>query len=128
MAEDTEQPTIWAIRFANRARADVLEAEDYFVEKADAEIARAWSAGLVEETAKLARYPSIWPLAEENSLFKETVHRMLYRRTRTGPAYRVLFVLRQSPDDAPTVGIIHVRRAARAPMTQQEAWEIESSE
>jgi len=128
MADDTEQPTIWAIRFTNRARADVLAAEDYFVERADAEIAQAWSAGLVEETAKLARYPTIWPLAEEDRLFKQTVHRMLYRRTRTGPAYRVLFVLRQSPDDAPTVGIIHVRHAAQAPMTQQEAREIEASE
>ncbi len=61
-------------------------------------------------------------------MFRQTIRRMLYRRTRTGPTYRVLFTLRESPDDAPTVAIIHVRHAAQAPMTQQEAWEIESSE
>lgn len=128
MADDTEQPPVWAIRFTNKARADILAAEDYLTEKANAEIAGAWSAGLIDEVAKLARYPTIWPVAEENRLFKQTVHRMLYRRTRTGPTYSALFVLRQSPDDAPTVGIIHIRHAAQAPMTQQEAWEIESSE
>lgn len=128
MADATEQPIIWAIRFTNRARADILAAEDYFVGKATDEIAKAWSAGLIAEAAKLARHPTIWPIAEEDKLFRQTVHRMLYCRTRTGPAYRVLFVLRRSPDDAPTVGIIHIRHAARASMTQQEAWEIESTE
>lgn len=70
MADDTEQPLIWAIRFTNRARADILAAEDYFVDKANDEIARAWSAGLVDEVAKLARYPTIWPVAEEDKLFR----------------------------------------------------------
>ena len=53
---------------------------------------------------------------------------MLYRRTAGGPAYRVLFVLRENSDDAPTVTIIHVRHAAHKPMTRKEAREIEASE
>jgi len=128
MASSDEQPTIWAIRFTKRARADMEAAEDRLAEFIGEEKAEAWAAGLEDEAGKLAQFPTIWQIAEEDKLFKENIRRMLYRRTRSGPAYRVLFVLRQNPDDAPTVFIIHVRHATQAPMTQQEAWEIEASE
>ena len=80
------------------------------------------------EIAKLAQFPAMWPLAEEDKLFRESVRRMLYRRPPNGSAYRVLFVLRENPDDAPTVTIIHVRHAAQKPMTRKEAREIEAAE
>jgi plasmid stabilization system protein ParE len=128
MASSAEQPVVWAIRFTDRASDDIQAAEDYLVETAGDDIAKAWSRGLIVEVAKLARFPTIWPAAEEDKLFKQSVRRMLHRRTKRGPACRVLFVLRQSPDDAPTVGTIHVRHSARAPVTQQEAWKIEASE
>ncbi len=128
MDQDIDRPMIWAIRFTSRADADIIAAADFFADNAGIEIARTWMQGLNAEVAKLAQFPTLWPVAEEAQLFRENIRRMLYRRTRRGPAYRVLFVMRQNPDDAPTVAIIHVRHAAQAPMTQEEAWEIEGSE
>jgi plasmid stabilization system protein ParE len=128
MNQDKDPSMIWAIRFTSRADADVTAAADYFADKSGIEIARTWVHGLNAEVAKLAQYPTLWPVAEEDQLFRENIRRMLYRRTRRGPAYRVLFVMRQNPDDAPTVAIIHVRHATQAPMTPEEAWEIEASE
>lgn len=128
MASSDEQPTIWAIRFTRRARTDMEAAEDRLAEFIGEDKAEEWVAGLESETGKLAQFPARWPIAEEDKLFWESVRRMLYRRIPSGPAYRVLFVLRENPDDAPTVTIMHVRHAAQKPMTRKEAREIESSE
>ena len=128
MASSNEQAKIWAVRFTKRARADMEAAEDRLAELVGEDKAEAWATGLEDEAGKLAQFPTIWQIAEEDKLFKESIRRMLYRRTRSGPAYRVLFVLRENPDDAPTVAVLHVRHSAQAPMTQQEAWEIENSE
>ena len=128
MRQDAEPPQIWAIRQTVRADTDLLAASVDIAEIAGIEIARAWVNGLKAETAKLAQLPTRWPIAEEDKLFRKSVRRMLYRRTAGGPAYRVLFVLRENPDDAPTVVIIHVRHAAQKPMTRKEAREIEASE
>ncbi len=128
MRDKREEPAAWVIRMTRRANSDKLAAWIHFAETANVEIADAWRQGLDAEIAKLAQFPAMWPLAEEDKLFRESVRRMLYRRTPSGPAYRVLFVLRENPDDAPTVTIIHVRHAAQKPMTRKEAREIETSE
>ena len=128
MRQDPDQPLIWAIRFTSRAKADSAAALTYFTNKEGIEIARAWKNGFDAEVAKLAQLPMRWPVAEEDKLFRESVRRLLYRRTPTGPAYRVLFALRQNLDDAPTVTVIHVRHAAQKSMTRKEAREIEASE
>ncbi len=128
MPSANEPPAIWAIRTTKRARSDMEAAEERLALLTDEAQAEAWSKGLSLEVSKLAQYPTRWPAAEENKLFREEVRRMLYRRTAGGPAYRVLFVLRENPDDAPTVTIIHVRHAAQKPMTRKEAKEIEASE
>ena len=128
MRGNGEQPFVWAIRFNRRAKSDIAAAWRHFAESASVNIADAWEKELYAEIAKLAQLPTRWPLAEEDKLFRESVRRMLYRRTAGGPAYRVLFVLRENPDDAPTVVIIHIRHAAQKPMTRKEAREIEASE
>ncbi len=128
MASDNEPPAAWVIRSTKRARSDMEAAEERLAAFAGEDVAEAWSEGLNTEIAKLAQLPMRWPLAEEDKLFRESVRRMLYRRTPSGPAYRALFVLRENPDDAPTVTIIHLRHAAQKPMTRKEAREIEESE
>ena len=128
MRGNDDQPFVWAIRFNRRVKSDIAAAWRHFAESASVDIADAWERELYAEVAKLARFPAMWPVAEEDKLFRENVRRMLYRRTAGGPAYRVLFVLRENPDDAPTVAIIHVRHSAQKPMTRKEAREIEASE
>ena len=128
MRQNADQPLIWAIRYTRRAKADSLAALEYFTDREGVELGRAWKKGFDFEVAKLAQLPTRWPLAEEDKLFREQVRRMLYRRTPSSPAYRVLFVLRERPDDAPTVTIIHVRHSAQKPMTRKEAKEITAAE
>jgi hypothetical protein len=56
---------------------------------------------------------------------------LLHRRTRTGPAYHVLFRIygpTEAPSDAPFVRIIAVRHAAMAPLTEDEAQLIKAAE
>ena len=120
MRQDAEPPQFWAIRQTVRADTDVLAASVYIAERTGIEAARTWVNGLKAEIAKLAQFPALWPLAEEDKLFRESVRRMLYRRTASGPAYRVLFVLRENPDDAPTVTIIHIRHAAEKPRPEAD--------
>lgn len=128
MAFNDEPPISWIIRSTKRARGDMEAAEERLAALAGEEIAEAWTEGLESEIAKLAQLPTRWPIAEEDKLFRESVRRMLYRRTPSGPAYRILFVMRESSDDAPTVTIIHVRHSSQKPMTRKEAREIEAAE
>jgi len=53
---------------------------------------------------------------------------MTYRRTRGAAAYFVFFRLEQNEQDAPTVFVLHVRHAARAPLTPDEAQSILAQE
>ena len=94
MPLDNDPPIIWAIRTTKRARSDMEAAEERLAVLVVEDNAEVWSEGLEVEIAKLAQLPTRWPIAEEDKLFWENVRRMLYRRTASGPAYRVLFALR----------------------------------
>lgn len=128
MRGNGEQPLVWAIRYNRRAKSDILAAWHHLAGSASEQIADALEKGLYAEISKLAQLPTRWPVAEEDKLFRESVRRMLYQRTPGGPAYRVLFVMRENPDDAPTVTIIHIRHSAQKLVTRKEAKEIEASE
>lgn len=123
-----EQPQKWAIRISNRADNEITAARQHFERTAGEETAEEWQAGLRREIAKLSQLPARLPVAPEDKLFQETVHVFLYRRTPRGPAYRIFFILKEAEQEAPTVGIIHIRHAAQKPMTRKEAQEIEASE
>lgn len=125
---DEEQPTKWAIRLLQSARADIAAGWEHFSQSSGEKVADAWQQGLEAEIMRLSLFPTSLPVADEDNLFSITIRKLLYRRTRRGPAYQIFFTLQTSPDDAPTVSIMHIRHASRAPMTQQEAWEIENSE
>lgn len=123
-APGEENAPRWAIRLTARAHADIEAAWQHFADTADEDFADLWREGLEGALATLAVFPSRLPLAAEHDFFPEIVHVLLYRRTRSGPAYRVLFVLRDSIEDGPIVGVLRVRHASAAPMTEDEAQEI----
>ena len=123
-----ESPQLWSIRLTQRADKEIGAARLYFERTAGEEIAEEWLSGLRREIAKLAQFPARVAEAPESKLFQDTVRDFLYRRTARGPAYRVFFVLMETPQDAPTVRITHIRHAARAKMTRKEAREIEAAE
>lgn len=125
---DRELPQVWSIRISRWADEEIETARLYFERTAGEEIAEEWLAGLRREIAKLAQFPARMGAAPEDKLFQATVRDFLYHRTARGPAYRVFFVLMETPQDAPTVRITHIRHASRAGMTRREAREIEAAE
>ena len=128
MTSDAEQPIIWAIRYTQEAIKNISLTWNHFAESADQDVADAWESGLKTEISKLAQYPQRFALEEEDGIFSVPIRKMMYRRTRRSAAYFVYFTLRTSPEDAPTLLIMHIRHTAQAPITRKEAREIEGSE
>jgi plasmid stabilization system protein ParE len=92
-------------------------------------IADTWQEGLENAVASLAQLPGRCPVAQEAALFGlPPIRQLLYRRTRTGPAYRVLFRMHEEPDEMPFVRVIAVRHGAQAPMTEDDASSIQNEE
>jgi len=125
---DAEEPRTYAIRLHRRARADIdairLEREELRGGRA----ADEWHDKLIDALATLATYPKRCPLAREDRLFRREVRQFLYRQTRGGVAYRVLFTVYEAEDEAPFVFILHVRHGAQGPMTADEAQAIEEAD
>lgn len=119
---------IWALRFTGKARANLDAGREHFVQTAGEEIADAWQDGIETEIAKLSRLPERRPIAQENPRFKATVRSLSYRRSPTGPVYRILFTVQPASKDGPTVTVINIRHGAQATMTRKEAREIEAAE
>lgn len=127
MTEGDDQPVVWAIRYTQWAIRDISAAWTHFAETVDVDRADAWETGLKAEIAKLAQFPQRFSTGEDDGNFTIPVRRMTYRRTRRGPACFVYFTLRTNADDAPTLLIMHLRHAAKAPLTRREARDIEAS-
>jgi plasmid stabilization system protein ParE len=127
VTESVDQPSIYTVRPSARA-ADQIEAEHSRLEgTAGASIADAWEDALMDAIASLATYPERCAIANENKLFQcispgDTLRVLLFRRTRTGPAWRILFSAHETDENDPlTVRVHHIRHGAQAPMTEWPA-------
>lgn len=118
----------YAIRFRRYAQADAQEALVRLAELTDAAYAVAWYAGLQNAVATLATFPKRWPVADKNRFFRDEVRVMPYRYTPSGAAYQIFYTIAESEEDTPYVFVLHLRHAARKPMTRAEAWKIEEDE
>lgn len=127
-ADETQPPVIWALRLTEAAQEDLAAAWRHLAATAGEEVANDWSHKLLSALASLARWPERTLVAVENPYFSQTVRKFIYRRTSRSVAYQIFFYLVTSPDDAPTLRVIHIRHATRAPMTRMEAWQIEQAE
>ena len=120
---------VWTLRLTVSARDEIRTARQRMAEDASEAVADRWQEGLESAIATLATFPERGAPAQEAVLFGlPLVRQHVYRRTRRGPAYRILYRLHESPEDPPTVVILAVRHGARAPMTQEEAQQIESEQ
>ena len=118
-------PRVYAVRFTPRARADVDAAHTRFVALVGEAIADEWLTGLFDAAATLATMPRR-ALAPEDARFTTEVRHLVYRRRPASVAYRILFTIVESQEDAPFVRILHVRHGAARPITRAEAREIET--
>ena len=92
------------------------------------QIADAWRDGLGEAIATLATWPRRCPIVPESSRFRNEVRQLLYRRTASSVAYRILFTVQDDSPDGPVVVILALRHGSARPITRAEAREIEAEE
>ena len=116
----------YAIRFLPRAERDAAETVTWMVEMTGSgEVAREWYAGLRAAAGTLATLPKRFAVQErESRLLGREVRRLLYRRTPGSAAYHVFYTVAEDSPDGPRVSILHIRHAARRPLSRAEAREI----
>lgn len=129
MSEGDAQSRRYALRVLPRAERDIEAQTVRMAELAGPDIARAWYQGLFGAVATLSENPHRCALVSESRRFQKEVRHFLYRRTPTGPLWRILFTVDESAqDDAPTVNLLHVRHGAQRPITRPEARQIEAEQ
>ena len=121
---DASSPA-YALRFSHRALADIDAAHARFVELTEQSVADDWKDGLFDAIARLAVTPGR-PLIPEAARFRQEVRQIIYHRSGSRVAYRVLFTVQPSGPDGPVVNIITVRHGAARPIPRSEAQEIEA--
>jgi hypothetical protein len=79
----------------------------------------------------LAMDPRRYPVAREAALFpNREVRQLVYRRTPSSVAYRLLYSVEDAPaaGEGPTVRLVHVRHGSAREMTRREARAIEAQD
>lgn len=123
--DEDAPPPVYALRFSNRALADIDAAHARFVEMVEQSVADDWKDGLFDAVARLATTPGRQVIPEIKR-FQQEVRQILYRRPGSRVAYRVLFTVQASGPDGPVVSIVTVRHGAAKPITRAEAKAIEA--
>jgi plasmid stabilization system protein ParE len=119
------------VRLSERAQRDIDAAVVRLAEISGSAMADAWQDGLLLALGGLTVFPERCSFVPEQAQFTRPVRHLLYRRPGSGrrsPAYRAFFELldAQGTQDAPTVYVLHVRHGAAAPVSAEEAHEIET--
>lgn len=130
MRSSEEGPPVYSVRLSEPAAVQIevehaRQREDFGPDAAD-----AWEDALMDAIGSLATFPQRCAVAPENHLFQrvslgEALRLFIYRRTRSGPVWRVLFSVREATADPPTVWVQHIRHGARAPMMEWPTGEEE---
>ncbi len=115
----------YAIRIHRQAAADMDEAHNRMAIFSGTLYADTWQNGLRDVLASLAVNPSRYPLAHEQRLFRSAVRVYPYRFRPGNVIYRILYEIVAEELESPYVHILHIRHAARKPMTRTEARKIE---
>jgi len=122
-------PTVYAIRFSARADQDVRQAVARLAElTGDVERARAWRDRLLDTVGTLATNPRIFAVhVPASRRFGHQTRRLLFRSTSGSAAYHVYYAVEEKSaesQEGPRVTVLHVRHAARRPITREEARQI----
>ena len=125
MSEAPDEPRRYALRLLPSANRDRIEAAAWIAELVGEDAAQAWRSGVLAAVATLAENPRRFAVQErESRLPGREVRRLLYRRTPGSAAYHVFYTVAEDSPDGPRVSILHIRHAARRPLSRAEAREI----
>ena len=121
---DPDEPPQYAVRFVEAAQEEIDQEYVRLGGISGVDVAEDWETGLLAAVRTLATYPERWKLADENEQFQQvrpdlSLYVMLYRRTRTGPGWRILFTVHAADqNDPPTLRVRILRHGAQAPLTR----------
>jgi plasmid stabilization system protein ParE len=118
----------YALRITPQMEQDVRMAFERFIEMSGIDVAQAWRSRLTEQIASLSTNPTRFPLVTEHRHFHREVRHLVFRRSLSSVAYRVLFWVNEGGDDAPTVVVFHLRHAAAKPLSRKDARAIQETE
>ena len=124
-------PLVYALRVQPRAARDIENHLLRLEQIAGPEAALAWREGILTAIGSLSHTPRRCARIPEQARFRHETRQLLYRRTPTGPAWRLLFTVtgeEQGASDPPTVHLLHIRHAAERPLTTTDARALESRE
>ncbi|MGI4788382.1 MAG: hypothetical protein ACRYFS_05975 [Janthinobacterium lividum] len=118
-----KEARVYAIRLTHPARQQIEQEYDRQNQITRLEIADEWRDGLSDAIRGLATYPKRRNVSLEDELFQkfspgDILYVIPYRRTRTGPTWRILFSVHEADkNDPPTVRVQMLRHGAQAPLT-----------
>lgn len=122
-----ENARVYAVRTSERAASQIEAEQDRLQELAGDAVAESWAEGMADAIASLATLPERCSIAVENDLFPHgTLRQLIYRRRRSGPAWRLLFSVHEADEnDPPTVRVHRIQHGAQEPLTE---WPTEDEE
>ena len=127
----SEEPKQYALRVTPRAERDIEAAIVHFADTAGFEIAQVWRGRLFEEIASLATNPARFPIAPEMPYlrgFKGEFRQLVWRRTVSSVAYRIIFWIEEEGYDGPTVSVAYVRHGSAKPITRKDVRDLQGND
>jgi len=123
--EPEERTARYAVRFSAQADRDITTALLRLAEITGEAAALTWRNLLLTEAGTLAETPRRFAVDEQVSRrLQQETRRMLFRPSPTGAGYHIYYVIHEESPDGPRVMVLHVRHAARRPITREEARQI----
>jgi plasmid stabilization system protein ParE len=117
--------TTYSVRLTERAIRDFQMEVVRLSEISGDTIALDWDAKMKQAITSLSTFPRIHALAPEEEILESGVRAMLFRRTSSGPAWRVFYTIEEPPLglDGFVVRVRHIRHGA-SPLTAFDAGDL----
>jgi plasmid stabilization system protein ParE len=123
---DTEDTPRFAVRISVQANRDITQATVRIAGLNDDDKAIAWSEAIHDAIVGLAENPRRFAVdPQATKVLSVETRRFLFHTTPAASmAYHVFFDVQEDGQDGRRVTVMHVRHAARRPMTRAEARQI----
>lgn len=119
---EEDGPLVHAVRFTEAVQEEIDQEYARLTGISGVAVAADWDHRLLESVRSLATYPERCVVATEDQHFQRVrpgppLRVLVYRRIRSGPAWRILFTVHESDEnDPPTVRMRHIWHGARSPI------------
>jgi plasmid stabilization system protein ParE len=117
--------TTYSVRLTERAIREFQIEVVRLSEIAGDTIALDWDTKMKQAITSLSTFPRIHALAREEEVLEQGVRVLLFRRTPSGPAWRVFYTIEEPPIglDGFVVRVRHIRHGA-SPLTAFDAKDL----